>query len=322
MVLQPVRTKRAIFTPEDDLLKQYRTERRINMKAAIYSRIMEDGQRDSLQVFFDALEKQKISPVIFRDFFYQIQEQVRLPDTTTVFASSDELNHEIEFIISLGGDGTLLDTVALVRDKPISIMGINFGRLGFLASIGKEDILLAVQSIAKRTFVVDKRTLIHLEADLPLFREVPYALNEFAIHKRDTASMIKIHTYLNGEFLNTYWADGLIVATPTGSTGYSLSCGGPIVFPESGSFVITPVAPHNLNVRPIIVPDDNVISFEVESRFDDIICALDSRREIVGKNVSLAVRKESFPISLLRLSENNFLQTLHTKLTWGLDKRN
>ena len=134
--------------------------------------------------------------------------------------------------------------------------------------------------------------------------------------------MIKIHTYLNGEFLNTYWADGLIMATPTGSTGYSLSCGGPIVFPESGSFVITPVAPHNLNVRPLIVPDDNIISFEVESRSENIICSLDSRREIVGKNVSLAVKKESFTINLLRLSENSFLQTLHNKLTWGLDKRN
>ncbi|HKZ68045.1 MAG TPA: NAD kinase, partial [Chitinophagaceae bacterium] len=225
-------------------------------------------------------------------------------------------------IISLGGDGTLLDTVTLVRDKNISIMGINFGRLGFLASIGQDEVKTAVQAIARRTFVTDKRTLIHLDADLPLFGNVPYALNEFSLHKRDTASMIKIHTYLNGEFLNTYWADGLIMATPTGSTGYSLSCGGPIVFPESGSFVITPVAPHNLNVRPLIVPDDNVISFEVESRSENIICSLDSRREIVGKNVSLAVKKENFTINLLRLSENSFLQTLHNKLTWGLDKRN
>jgi NAD+ kinase len=201
-------------------------------------------------------------------------------------------------------------------------MGINFGRLGFLASIGQDEIKIAIKAIAKRTFVVDKRTMIHLDADLPLFGNVPYALNEFAIHKRDTAAMIKIHTYLNGEFLNTYWADGLIVATPTGSTGYSLSCGGPVVFPDSRSFVITPVAPHNLNVRPLVVPDDNVISFEVESRSDNIICALDSRREMVGKNVSLAVRKEIFDISLLRLGENSFLQTLHNKLTWGLDKRN
>jgi NAD+ kinase len=292
------------------------------MKAAIYSRVMEEEQKEDVQLFFDELYRQKIEPVIFQQYYDQIKDVIRLPADVRTFSLSEHLNEDIELIISLGGDGTLLDTVTLVRDKPVSIMGINFGRLGFLASIGRQEVAMAVKAIANRTYVVDKRTMIHVEADLPLFGNVPYALNEFSIHKRDTASMIKIHTYLNGEFLNTYWADGLIVATPTGSTGYSLSCGGPIVFPESGSFVITPVAPHNLNVRPIIIPDDNIISFEVESRSENIICALDSRREIVGKNVSLAVRKEEFPISLLRLSENNFLQTLHNKLTWGLDKRN
>lgn len=292
------------------------------MKAAIYSRVMEEEQQQDVQLFFDELYRQKIEPVIFQQYYDQVKDIIRLPADVQTFSLSEHLNEDVELIISLGGDGTLLDTVTLVRDKPVSIMGINFGRLGFLASIGRQEVATAVKAIANRTYVVDKRTMIHVDADLPLFGNVPYALNEFSIHKRDTASMIKIHTYLNGEFLNTYWADGLIVATPTGSTGYSLSCGGPIVFPESGSFVITPVAPHNLNVRPIIIPDDNVISFEVESRSENIICALDSRREIVGKNVSLAVRKEEFPISLLRLSENNFLQTLHNKLTWGLDKRN
>ena len=292
------------------------------MKAAIYCRTMEESQKDDVQLFFDELARQKIEPVIFHHFFEQIKAIIRLPDTCTTFSVSEDISDEIEFIVSLGGDGTLLDTVTLVRDKNIYILGINFGRLGFLASIGREEAKTAVKAIAKRTFVVDKRTLMHLDADLPLFGDVPYALNEFSLHKRDTAAMIKIHTYLNGEFLNTYWADGLIMATPTGSTGYSLSCGGPIIFPESASFVITPVAPHNLNVRPIIVPDDHNISFEVESRSDNIICSLDSRREIVGKNVSLAVRKESFKINLLRLSENSFLQTLHNKLTWGLDRRN
>jgi NAD+ kinase len=292
------------------------------MKAAIYCRTMEENQREDVQLFFDELAKQKIEPVIFHNFFEQIKDIIRLPDNTTVFSASEDISDEVEFIVSLGGDGTLLDTVTLVRDKNIFILGINFGRLGFLASIGREEVKTAVKAIAKRTFVVDKRTLIHLDADLPLFGDVPYALNEFSLHKRDMAAMIKIHTYLNGEFLNTYWADGLIMATPTGSTGYSLSCGGPIIFPDSASFVITPVAPHNLNVRSIIVPDDHVISFEVESRSENIICSLDSRREIVGKNVSLAVRKESFTINLLRLSENSFLQTLHNKLTWGLDRRN
>jgi NAD+ kinase len=292
------------------------------MKAAIYSRLMEDDQRNEVQLFFDELNKQKIEPVIFQQFYEQIKSNISLPADTKTFALSEDLTEEIEFIISLGGDGTLLDTVTLVRNKPISIMGINFGRLGFLASIGREDVRSAVKAIAKRTYLVDKRVMIHVDSDLPMFGTIPYGLNEFAIHKRDVASMIKIHTYLNGEFLNTYWADGLIVATPTGSTGYSLSCNGPVVFPESGSFVITPVAPHNLNVRPIIVPDNNIISFEIESRSDQIICALDSRREIVSKNVQLAVKKESFCINLLRLSENNFLQTLRNKLTWGLDKRN
>ena len=292
------------------------------MKVAIYSRVLEDSQQKDLQLFFNELEKLRIEPMIFIDYYEEIKEQVKLPENTSTFFLSEDLTDAIDFIISLGGDGTLLDTVTLVRNKNIPVMGINFGRLGFLASIGRDEMETAVNALMKRTMVIDKRVMIHLDSNIPLFGHVPYGLNEFAIHKRDTAPMIKIHTYLNGEFLNTYWADGLIVATPTGSTGYSLSCNGPVVFPESGSFVITPVAPHNLNVRPIVVPDDNIISFEVESRSDFIICALDSRREIINKNVELAVRKESFMFNLVRLNEINFLQTLRTKLTWGFDKRN
>jgi NAD+ kinase len=292
------------------------------MKAAIYSRVLENDQHKDIQQFFNALATKKIQPVVFHDFYRQMKDIITLPSGTDVFSKSEHLNEEIEFIISLGGDGTLLDTVTLVKNKNIPIMGINFGRLGFLASIGRNELETAVDSIIKRTYVVDKRTLIHLDAELPLFGDTPYALNEFSIHKRDTAPMIKIHTYLNGEFLNTYWADGLIVATPTGSTGYSLSCNGPIVFPDTGSFVITPVAPHNLNVRSIIVPDSNILSFEIESRGGEVICTLDSRKEIIQTGVQLAVRKEEFLLNLVRLNENNFLQTLQTKLTWGLDKRN
>ncbi|MEY3323808.1 MAG: hypothetical protein RL512_1413 [Bacteroidota bacterium] len=292
------------------------------MKAAIYSRVIDETQLLSLQLFFEALYQQKVEPVLFKTLYEQIRDKVRLPDSVQIFTCAADLTDGIEHIISLGGDGTLLDTITLVRDKKIGVMGINFGRLGFLASIGKEQVEMAVKALAQRTYVEDRRTLIHVDANIPLFGEVPYALNEFTLLKRDVNSMIKIHTYLNGEFLNTYWADGLIVATPTGSTGYSLSCNGPIVFPDSQSFVITPVAPHNLNVRPIVVPDDNVISFEIESRGDQVICSLDARREIVHKDVQLAIRKEQFTVNLLRLSENNFLQTLHNKLTWGLDKRN
>ena len=292
------------------------------MKVAVYSRIFDSEHQVALQRFFSSLQDQKMRAIIYLPFFEQIKETLNLPADTETFSLAEDLTEDINVVISLGGDGTLLDTITLIREKKIPIMGINFGRLGFLAGIGPEQVEEAVKAIANKTYVTDTRTLIHVDANVPLFGNVPYALNEFSIHKRDVSSMIKIHTYLNGEFLNTYWADGLIVATPTGSTGYSLSCNGPIVFPDSGSFVITPVAPHNLNVRPIVVPDNNVISFQIESRSDQIICALDSRREIIGKQVELTVRKEQFSANLLRLSENNFLHTLHNKLTWGLDKRN
>ncbi len=292
------------------------------MQAAVYSRVYDPAQQAEWQMLFDEMEHQGIRPVIFRDFYDQLSGALRLPESSGQFTGARDLGEDIEFLISFGGDGTLLDTLSLIREKKIIIVGVNAGRLGFLASIGREDIPSAIRAMVQRSYVEDRRTLIHLDASQSLFGEVPYALNEFTIHKKDQGSMIKIHTYLNGEFLNTYWADGLIVATPTGSTGYSLSCQGPIVFPDSRSFVITPIAPHNLNVRPIVVPDTNVISFEIESRFEEVICSLDARREIISKNVQLAVRKESFDIGLLRLSEDNFLQTLRNKLTWGLDKRN
>lgn len=292
------------------------------MQAAVYSRVYDPAQQAEWQMLFDEMVHQGIRPVIFRDFYEQLAGMVQLPDSALQFTSSNDLGEDIEFLISFGGDGTLLDTLSLIRDKKIILVGINAGRLGFLASIGREDIPGAIRAIVQRSYVEDRRTLIHLDGSQPLFGDVPYALNEFTVHKKDQGSMIKIHTYLNGEFLNTYWADGLIVATPTGSTGYSLSCQGPIVFPDSRSFVITPIAPHNLNVRPIVVPDTNVISFEIESRSEEVICSLDARREVISKNVQLAVRKETFDIGLLRLSEDNFLQTLRNKLTWGLDKRN
>jgi NAD+ kinase len=292
------------------------------MRVAIYSRGIEKEQLEDVRSLFNALAASSITPVFFQPFYDQVKGLLSLESSYEVFNSFYDLDESIECLISLGGDGTLLDTVTLVRAKSIPVLGINFGRLGFLASIGRNEIANVVKALESRTFVADKRTLIHLDSNIPLFGEIPYALNEFAIQKRDSSSMMKIHTYLNGEFLNTYWADGIIVATPTGSTGYSLSCNGPIVFPDSGSFVITPVAPHNLNIRPIVVPDNTIISFEVEARSDHFICTLDSRKEIVDKTVQLAVKKEEFCISLVRLNENNFLQTLRNKLSWGLDTRN
>jgi len=292
------------------------------MRIAIYSRGLEQNQLQDVTLLLKELKKHGAEPVFFQDFFNQFYCSVKIDGQYSTFNSSADMDTSIDCLISLGGDGTLLDTVTLVKDSGIPVLGINYGRLGFLANIGKEELELAIDALVNRKYVLDKRTLLHLEADIPLFGDCPYALNEFSLHKKDTSPMIKIHTYLNGEFLNTYYADGLIVSTPTGSTGYSLSCNGPVVFPDSGSFVITAVAPHNLNIRPIIVPDNTIVSFEVEGRTDGFLCTLDSRREIVTKEIQLAVKKESFGINLIRLNENNFLQTLRNKLSWGLDKRN
>lgn len=293
------------------------------MQVAIYSRFLEKELLKDLQHLVDALSAERVDMLVYEPFYKSIEGGVEWPENLKLFeVHSDLIAEEIDFLISLGGDGTLLDTITLVREKNIPVVGINFGRLGFLASIGRNELEIAVQALVKRSISIDKRSMIHLDANVPLFGDVPYGLNEFAIHKTDTSPMIKIHTYLNGEFLNTYWADGLIVSTPTGSTGYSLSCSGPVVFPESSSFVITPVAPHNLNIRPIVVPDNNIISFEIEGRAEQFICALDSRKEIVDKKVQLAVRREQFDLHLVRLNEMNFLQTLRNKLSWGLDTRN
>jgi NAD+ kinase len=292
------------------------------MKIAIYSRGLDLATPNPLALLLEALAPHDVEIHVF----HQLLLHADLPADTTAslipFKVSSDLDATIDCLISLGGDGTMLDAVTLVKDSGIPVLGINFGRLGFLASISPDALQSAVEAIVNRTFVVDKRALIHLDSNEGLFGDTPFALNEFAIHKRDISPMIKIHTYINGEFLNTYWADGLIVSTPTGSTGYSLSCNGPILFPDAASFVITPVAPHNLNVRPIVIPDTNVVSFEIEGRADQFICALDARKEIVDKTVQLAIRKEQFCVNLVRLNENSFLSTLRTKLTWGLDKRN
>src|SRR3954470_21974381 len=234
------------------------------MKVAIYSRGLDDRQQIPLLALINELHKYKASIAVSASLAERYWDSMSAIQDITVFTDKSSLDETTDCLISLGGDGTILDAVTLIGDKNIPLLGINFGRLGFLASIGKEELSIAVDALVNGTYVVDKRILIHLDSDLALFGDAPFALNEFGIHKRDTSPVIKVHTYLNGEFLNSYWADGLVVSTPTGSTGYSMSCNGPIVFPDSASFVITPIAPHNLNVRSIVIPDNNIISFEVE----------------------------------------------------------
>lgn len=229
---------------------------------------------------------------------------------------------ESDFVISIGGDGTLLDTVCLVGDNEIPILGVNTGRLGFLATVAKENIEKSIDELIAGSFTIESRSLLKLESDIPLFNGLNFGLNEFTIHKRDTSSMITVHTYINDLYLNSYWADGLIVATPTGSTGYSLSCGGPLITPGARNFVITPVSPHNLNVRPIVVSDDNEISFKIEGRSEKFLISLDSRSTPIDASVKLKVKKAEFSAKLVKFASYSYFDTLRQKLTWGFDMRN
>ena len=228
----------------------------------------------------------------------------------------------LDFFLSIGGDGTLLDSVCMVGKKEIPILGLNTGRLGFLANVATDKIGEAIEELAKGNYQIESRILLSLTSSKKLFHGVNFALNEFTIHKKDTSSMITVHTYIDGKYLNSYWADGLIVATPTGSTGYSLSCGGPLITPGAKNFVITPVSPHNLNVRPIIVSDEAEISFEIEGRTDKFMISLDSRSTSISSEVKLSVIKEAFSAKLVKLPSYHFFDTLRQKLNWGLDLRN
>jgi NAD+ kinase len=229
---------------------------------------------------------------------------------------------KLDLFISIGGDGTLLDSVTYVGKYETPIMGINTGRLGFLATISKENAEEAIDNFFSKSFTLDKRSVLRLESNKKLFGKLNFALNDFTLVKKDSSSMITVHSYIDGEFLNSYWADGIIVSTPTGSTGYALSCGGPLVFPRSGNFVITPISPHNLTVRPIVVSDSCEISFKVEGRSKKFLVSLDSRIAVVDSSVKLMVKKEDFKVNLILLEGQHYFKTLRQKLNWGLDIRN
>jgi NAD+ kinase len=292
------------------------------MTIAVYGRPVNPSQAAFAENVLKILSASGCDVIVHKQYFEFLKAELKYIASYPLFETHEDLKGNADFLFSIGGDGTLLDTVLLVKDSKIPIAGVNAGRLGFLSSIGKENISIAVDALAKGHYSADARTLLKVESNHPVFNGNNIALNDFTIHKMETSAMIKIHTYLNGEYLNSYWADGLIIATPTGSTGYSLSCGGPIVVPQSESFVITPIAPHNLNVRPIIVSDKNVISLEVEGRSQNFMATLDSRSAPIDSSFQLAVKKEAYSINLVRMSNENFLGTLRSKLNWGLDSRN
>ena len=292
------------------------------MKIALYARQISEEHFPFIRELLKELQKHNCKLFFYQPFLHQIRQVTEDLTNVHVFHSGSEIRGKVDFLFSLGGDGTILDTLTLVQDSGIPVVGINVGRLGFLTAVGTANISESIESLVKGHYSLDKRRLLRLESNRNLFGGVNYALNELTIHKKDSSSMIIINTFLNGEYLNSYWADGLIIATPTGSTGYSMSCGGPIVAPYSGNFVITPIAPHNLNVRPIVVSDQNVISLEVQGRSQYFLASLDSRSVTIDSAISLAVRREDFTMNLVRLGSSNFLDTLRKKLNWGLDTRN
>lgn len=272
---------------------------------------------------FEVLNGKNCRLVISESFKkHLVDRNITLGTDTSTYNKHDDLS-SLDILLTFGGDGTLLEAVTHVGRSGVPILGVNLGRLGFLATTSRENFNSAMDAVFKRRYTLEPRTLLKFQcSEQKLFDGFRFALNDFTILKKDTSSMIMVNAYINGEFLNSYWADGIIVATPTGSTGYSMSCGGPLVLPDSDNFIITPVSPHNLTVRPIVVPDNSELSFSIEGRSNNFLISLDSRFEVVDNSVKLVVKKEDFSINLLKLEDNNYFKTLRQKLHWGLDVRN
>jgi NAD+ kinase len=292
------------------------------MKIAVYGRPFNDATvLPYIQQVFDVLSQYKVSIYVHQQLHDYLDGKL-VKVKYSILKGHNYIRESIDAFITLGGDGTLLDMVTLIRDSGIPVIGINFGRLGFLASVNKNDIAAAIYALVNKEFTLDSRELLSIESEQKLFGEDNFALNDFTIHKRDDSAMITTHAFLNDEFLNSYWGDGIIISTSTGSTAYSLSCGGPIIFPQSNSIVVTPISPHNLNVRPIVLPDSSNLTFDVECRGTNYLVSCDSRTAIIDKTMKFHIRKADFRLNLIRLSNESYLSTLRNKLLWGLDARN
>ncbi len=289
-------------------------------KIAIHGHKIADNSVETVKRIFQILADHQQEIFISEIFKSQNSEILDLRNFP-IYLPGVNMN-SFDFIASLGGDGTLLETITHVGKSELPILGINTGRLGFLATISKDSVEEALDLYFKGDYDFDVRTLLKFDSEDGLFEHNNFALNEFSILRKDTSSMIVIKCYLDGEYLNTYWADGLMVSTPTGSTGYSLSCGGPVIMPDTKNFIITPVSPHNLNVRPLIISEESKLTFKIESRNQSFLVSLDSRSESIDYSRTLSVSKADFSARLIRIKGISFLDTLRTKLTWGLDKRN
>lgn len=289
------------------------------MKALIYGQRWKKKDEPYIHTLISKLDKEGVTYAIGGSMVDEMPSELTAPiirDKAAMEAFGPEV------VITMGGDGTILSAVTMIKELEIPILGMNLGRLGFLASIEQQRIEEAIDLYLAGKYTLSERAMLELDATPNTFGKENHALNDFTIMKRDNNSMIVLHTYVDGVFLNSYWADGLIVSTPTGSTGYNLSCGGPIMFPTSDNFILTPVAPHNLNVRPVVLPSKHELSFKIEGRSENYLCTLDSRSTTVTADVELRIRKNKFITKLIQLDGENFMKTIRHKLNWGLDKRN
>jgi len=289
----------------------------------IYGNYIKSSHLQYLNILIEKLKKNDIEIFFYEEFLKLLVEKFDFNDNYASISETKKLKtNKIDTVLSIGGDGTILNSAVLVKDSKVPILGINLGRLGFLAIVEKNKINVAIDSLLSGNYKIQKRSLIKLISEPQIFGDENFALNDFTVHKSEAPSVIAVHTYLDGKYLNTYWADGLIVSTPTGSTGYSLSCGGPIVFPGSGNFIITPVAPHNLTMRPLVIPDDSELSLEIEGRTDSFLCTLDSRYKKITSKYKLILKKANFLINIIVFEGYDFTKNLQNKLNWGNDKRN
>lgn len=293
------------------------------MKIGIYGQFYHENSETYIQLILEALQKKNIEIVIEENFLNIINQQEAIKNFSEV-ATFTTLNSSYDLFFSIGGDGTILKSVTYVRDLGIPIVGINTGRLGFLATIQKEKITESINQILDNEYVISERSLLTISTE-PLNSEITslnFALNEVAVNRRNTTSMIKVETKINDKYLTSYWSDGLIVATPTGSTGYSLSCGGPVIDPSTNSIVLTPIAPHNLNARPLVIPDNSTLTLKVSGREKSYLVSMDSRIATLENETELVIKKAPFTIKLVQLVNDSFVKTLRKKLLWGEDKRN
>jgi NAD+ kinase len=292
------------------------------MRIAIYGREFLEDFIPYFQLLIDELDRNEVEYFIYSKFYKNLKGKgITFGQKVKEYNRATYPKLKLDFLFSIGGDGTILDTITSIK-KGIPVVGVNSGRLGFLSNTAKTDIKKVIHQLLNNEYRIEERAMLNLETKSNLFGKYNFALNELTVHKKDSSSMITIHVFVNGIFLNSYWADGVIIATPTGSTAYSLSCGGPILMPNSNNFVITPVAPHNLNIRPMVVPDDSVIELKVEGREQKFLATLDSRSEEISLNNLLVITKSELKINLVQFPNQDFFKTIRNKLMWGVDKRN